>query len=94
MPAAVRLGDRCTGHGNYNPRPTIEASPDCFVNGRGQHRQGDALAIHCNNSCHSGTTAGGSSTSFANGKAKARVGDRVSCGGSLAQGSPDVNIGG
>jgi len=47
MPAVVRLGDICTGHGCWPPRQNIEASPNVFVNGRGVHRLGDAWAVHC-----------------------------------------------
>ena len=39
---------------------------------------------------HSGSISGGSSTVFVNGKPIARVGDSVSCGGTVAQGSPNV----
>ena len=47
MPAVVRLGDICTGHGCWPPRQNIEASQNVFVNGRGVHRLGDAWAVHC-----------------------------------------------
>ncbi|WP_423754269.1 PAAR domain-containing protein [Acidaminococcus massiliensis] len=36
----------------------------------------------------------GSNSVLINGKGAGRVGDSVSCGGSVAQGSPDVFIGG
>lgn len=41
MPGIVRLGDYCSGHDGYPPRPNIEASTNVFVNGLGIHRLGD-----------------------------------------------------
>ena len=92
MPAAVRLGDTCTGHGDWPPRANVSASSDVFINGKGAHRVGDAWAVHCNSVpvCHGGSQATGSSTVFVNGKPLARVGDSVSCGSANAAGSPNV----
>jgi uncharacterized Zn-binding protein involved in type VI secretion len=87
---AVRLGDKCTGHGNAPPRPNIQGSPDVFINGKPAHRQGDKWAIHQN---HPGMLAKGSSTVFVNGRGQGRVGDPVNCGSRCAQGSPDVFAG-
>jgi uncharacterized Zn-binding protein involved in type VI secretion len=94
MPAVTRLGDLCTGHGGWPPRPNNQASPDVFVNNIAVHRQGDSWAIHCNSSCHGGVTSSGSSTVFVNNKQIARIGDPVSCGSTIAQGSPNVFAGG
>ncbi len=97
MPAVSRLGDNCTGHGCWPPRPSTGASPDVFVNGIAVHRQGDAWAAH---TCptipqtHASVLAAGSATVFANGKQLARIGDPVACGSSVAQGSPTVFAGG
>jgi uncharacterized Zn-binding protein involved in type VI secretion len=33
MPAVSRLGDNCTGHGCWPPRPSTGASPNVRVNG-------------------------------------------------------------
>ncbi len=41
MPGIVRLGDYCSGHGGYPPRPNDEASANVFVNSKGVHRVGD-----------------------------------------------------
>lgn len=46
MPGVVRLGDMSTGHGCWPGRPSIEASTNVFVNGRGVHRLGDSWAVH------------------------------------------------
>ncbi|ASL27353.1 PAAR domain-containing protein [Azotobacter chroococcum] len=94
MPAVTRLGDQCTGHGAFPPRPSVSASPNVFVNGIAAHRQGDAWDIHCDpSSCHAGVLAQGSATVFANGLPLGRIGDPVDCGSSVAEGSPDVFTG-
>ena len=96
MPKAARLGDSCTGHGSFPPRPNNQASGNVFIEGIAAHRQGDSWPTHCNSTptCHDGVTAGGSSKVFINGKAAARVGDAVSCGGTIAEGASKVFIGG
>lgn len=94
MPAAVRLGDTCTGHGCFPSRANVAASPDVFLNGLGWHRVGDAWASHCcGPDCHGGALAAGSATVFVNGRAAGRIGDPVSCGSSCATGSPNVYAG-
>ena len=94
MLAAVRLGDICTGHGCFPPRPNIQASGDVFINGRGAHRQGDEWDSHCCGSCHGGRLAAGSSSVFVNGRPLGRIGDPVDCGSAVATGSPNVFAGG
>lgn len=93
MPAA-RLGDICTGHECWPPRPTAQASTTVFVNQRGSHRMADAWSGHCcGPSCHSSTTVKGSTTVFVDGKPAARVGDQVGCGSVIMTGSGNVFIG-
>lgn len=96
MPAVTRLGDSCTGHGTWPPRPSTGGSGDVFVNGIPAHRQGDAWAVHCNDVpvCHAGSLAAGSGTVFVNDKQLGRVGDSVSCGSAVAAGSGNVFAGG
>ena len=93
MPEVCRLGDFSTGHSGWPPRPNIEASPNVFVNNLGVHRQGDAWDIHCNSSCHGGVLASGSSTVYVNNKQLGRIGDPVSCGDFVRDGSPNVFAG-
>lgn len=94
--AAVRLGDNCTGHGCWPPRPNSSASGDVIINGKGAHRVGDAWNPH---TCpaipetHGSVQASGSGTVFVNGLPLARVGDSVACGSSNATGSPNVFVG-
>lgn len=97
MPAVSRLGDNCTGHGCWPPRPSTGASPNVRVNGIAAHRQGDAWAPH---TCptipetHASVLAAGSATVRVNGKQLARIGDPVACGSTVAQGSANVFAGG
>ena len=94
MPAVVRLGDSCSGHGCYPSRVNDEGSPNVFVNGKPAHRVGDHWTTHCCGiPCHDGVASSGSSTVFVNGKAICRVGDSVSCGSTMAEGSPNVFAG-
>lgn len=97
MPAVTRLGDACTGHGCWPPRPSTDASPDVFINDIAAHRQGDTWAAHTCPSIpetHASVLANGSATVFVNGKPLGRIGDPVACGSSVAAGSPNVFAGG
>ena len=96
MPAQTRVGDNDTGHDACPPRPLAEGSPDVSVNGIAAGRVGDSYAAHgCDvHPPHTGVIASGSGTVFINGRAAGRIGDAVSCGGSVAVGSPDVIVGG
>lgn len=97
MPAVTRLGDSCTGHGCWPPRPSTGASPNVYANGIAVHGQGDAWAAH---TClaipetHASVLASGSSSVYVNGKQIGRIGDPVACGSIVATGSGDVFAGG
>ena len=96
MPPATRHNDKDTGHDACPPRGLDEHSSDVFINGRGAGRQNDAYYLHeCpDHPSHKGVIAKGSSTVYINGKQAGRIGDPVSCGGEVAEGSGDVFIGG
>ena len=96
MPPVTRLGDLCTGHGCFIPRASISASPNVFANDIAVVRVGDTYDLHGCKNCrpHSGSLASGSSTVFVNGLPVGRMGDSISCGSTVAKGSPDVIIGG
>lgn len=94
MPAAARLSDYCSGHGCFSSRPTIQGSPNVFMNFLPAHRQGDAYAVHCCVTCHASVLAKGSSTVYVNGLQQGRIGDPVACGSFVATGSPNVFVGG
>lgn len=93
MPAVSRLGDKCSGHGPYPPRPSTSASGNVFINGIAAHRLGDSWDTHCAVSCHDSVLAAGSATVFVNGKPLARIGDSVACGSTVSEGSPNVFAG-
>jgi len=90
MPAVTRLGDLCTGHGCWPPRPNVQASPNVFANFIPVHRQGDKWARHCCKKCHSGVLAAGSPNVWVNNKQIGRIADPVSCGSFVASGSNNV----
>jgi uncharacterized Zn-binding protein involved in type VI secretion len=90
MPGIARLGDICTGHGGWPPRPIVSASPKVRVDGIPVARVGDSLASHTNPAIpetHAGTISSGNSKVRADGIPIARIGDSVSCGGAVASGS-------
>ena len=95
MLQVTRLGDLCTGHGCWPPRPNVSASPDVFANGIPVHRQSDSWDVHCCIMlCHDSILAAGSSTVLANNLQLGRVTDPVACGSTVATGSADVFAGG
>jgi uncharacterized Zn-binding protein involved in type VI secretion len=86
----VRLGDSCSGHDSYSPRPSVSGSTNIFVNGIPAHRMGDAWDTHCAVSCHTGNAIAGSPTVFANSIPLCRIGDAIDCGSTMVTGSPNV----
>ncbi|MDL2289087.1 PAAR domain-containing protein [Oscillospiraceae bacterium OttesenSCG-928-F05] len=96
MPGATRLGDYNTGHGGFPPVPLITASSDVLINGIGAGRAGDMYPPHTDPSPETDTDSisAGSATVFINGRAAARIGDPIDNGGTVADGSGNVFIGG
>lgn len=93
MPGIVRLGDLCSGHDGYPSRPNDEASDNVFINGLGVHRLGDHWPNHCDDDCHDGVASSSSLTVFVNSKGVCRIGDDVSCGSTMLEGSEDTFAG-
>ncbi len=91
--AAARLGDMCSGHGCFPPRPAISASSDTFIDGIPALRVGDKYDQHTCSTTHDGAVLVGSSTTFINGSMAARVGDSLDCGSTIAVGSPSTFMG-
>jgi len=93
--AVARLADNCSGHGCFPPRPNIAASSNVIINGKGAQRVGDGYVVHCcpDKGCHDGVASSGSGTVFVNGQPLVRVGDAVSCGSTVAEGSGNVFCG-
>lgn len=95
MPPVHRLGELCTGHQCFPPRPNVQASPNVFAEGIPVHRQGDMWAAHvCGLAVHAAPLAKGSATVFVNGRGCARIGDPVACGSYAAMGAATVFVGG
>lgn len=93
MLGAVRLNDMSQGHGCFPPKPNIQASPNVFVNNRGQVRVGDAWASHrCGKRSHGSVQSQGSSNTFVNNKPAARRTSAISCGDACLECSTDTFI--
>lgn len=93
MAGVSRLGDLSTTDPcGAPPRTSSSASPDVFTNGIKTHRQTDSWEPHsCPSSApHDAVTVSGSSAVFVNGKQISRIGDPISCGSTIAQGSSNV----
>lgn len=94
MPPVTRLGDVCSGHGCWPSRPNDTASPNVYANNIPIHRQSDHWVVHCcPPPCHDGVLAAGSPTVYINNLQCGRIGDPVSCGSTVATGSPNVFAG-
>lgn len=88
------LGDSCSGHGCFPPRPGINASSKLFVQGRPAHRVGDSWQLHtCGNDTHDATVVYGSYKMFESGQSVAVIGSVLSCGSILAAGSSKFFVG-
>jgi uncharacterized Zn-binding protein involved in type VI secretion len=99
MAAASRKGDLSAGHGCFPPTACVNSlATRTFINGILAQKQGSSFNSHrCGKTTHptsSRTTSSGSSTVYIEGARAVRIGDSISCGDSVAQGSPNVQIGG
>ena len=96
MPKATRLGDKCTGHDACGATPLTTASPNVNINSKGAGRMTDKYESHgcLVHALHQDSTEAGSGTVFINGLKAARISDAVVIGGSVAEGSDNVFIGG
>ena len=101
MPPVARQSDPSTGHSCWAvPQSPTSSASSVFANGQKVLRTGDGYSAHpftCPPPIrlpHAGTVAGGSGSVHAEGAAVARVGDPISCGGTIASGSGDVQVGG
>jgi uncharacterized Zn-binding protein involved in type VI secretion len=94
MPAVSRLGDKSTGHGCFPPTALVKTPVlktyfngilASVVNSECQH------APHsCGITTHAGSTrspSNGASKTFIEGELAARIGDSITCGDVIAQGS-------
>lgn len=95
MPGVTRVGDKCTGHDGYEPKPLIEGSKTFKVDGRFVGLVGCHYEEHSkpNADTHQDYIAEGAPSVFIEGKPVARIGDKVSNGGTVAEGSTTFIIG-
>lgn len=95
MPGICRLSDNDSGHPPcFPPRPNNKASVDTFVDNKGVHRLTDTWNVHCCKAgCHDAKTVSASNSVFVNNLGAARIGDSVSCGSTIVEGSTTVIIG-
>lgn len=93
MAGVSRLTDIDSGHDACAPRPIVDnCSSDVFTNKLPTAKVGSILDTHecIEHPAHMGMVSVGSPTVYVNGVSIARIGDLVSCGGSLVQGSSNV----
>ncbi|WP_413113433.1 PAAR domain-containing protein [Thaumasiovibrio sp. DFM-14] len=94
MAGIALLQSVCSGHGGYNPRPSITGQPQFLVNGVPVMATGDLFTLHFRPDsppCGPGS-AHGTSKLMINGKPAAKIGDAVSCGSSITTGQPLFNL--
>lgn len=100
MPAASLEGHVSSGHGCFPPTPTESGfSSKTKIEGKACQLSGLTKYVdhRCGRSVHLGPTrnvSSGSSKVTIEGKAAIRIGDSITCGDTVAQGSSKVFIGG
>lgn len=95
MPPITRIGDDSTGHDACPPVPATSGDRMFTVSGSPVVRVEDSYAPHgCpSHPSHSGVLAAGAPHMSSGGKPVGRIGDPVSCGGSVAQGEGTFTVG-
>jgi uncharacterized Zn-binding protein involved in type VI secretion len=98
MASVVRLGDESSGHGCFAPTSLVTTpATKTFINGILIGLVGAEYATHsCDDTTHPQsirTIASGSTKTFVEGYAVARLGDPISCGDVCAQGSENTFVG-
>lgn len=95
MPPVTRLGDLCTGHGCWPPRPSIEGEARFTSTGIPVHLQSQAWAPH---TCpaipetHASVLAVGAPRFTVGGRQLGRIGDPVACGSMVATGEARFTV--
>ncbi len=93
MAGIVRQGDMAI-HGGYSPQFPIQFSPNVFVDGLPVVIKGCAYCSHTDgDDTHDGIAAGSGGTVFSNGQPIQVVGNMVSCGSIMIQGSGSAGVG-
>ena len=92
MPGVVRLGDAAV-HGCYGPHYPTVGSPNVTVDGLPVIIKNTPYTPHtCGDDTHDGIASGDCNV-YVNGQPVQKVGDSVSCGSVMVQGSGSVSIG-
>lgn len=97
MAAASRRGDLSAGHACFPPTNcTGGVASKTFINGIPAQIIGASYTAHrCGKTVHpSRQASSGSGTVYIEGQPAIRIGDSISCGDSVGQGSPNVQFGG
>ena len=91
-----RLKDLESGHQCWPPVPVVTGSPNVYVNKILAIKEGDTTAIHVcgNNPPHADTCVKGSIRVRVNKKGAMRIGDLLSFGAVMTEGSHTVLAGG
>lgn len=95
MKAVVRIGDRSTGHVCWPPTRLSTGSPNVYANGIPIGEIGERWIPHtCKAGTHTEICVEGSESVYANGVCVSRIGDKLMFGEYIAEGSPNVFVGG
>lgn len=94
MPLIACVTDIDTGHDGYPPRPIIAGESGFTINGLDIAVVGSPLDHHNKPKGvnHNATVVSGNPRYTIHGKPIARIGDSVSCGGTIATGQSNYNI--
>ena len=94
MSLIATVSNTDTGHDGYPPRPIIAGESGYTIHGLDIATVGSPLDFHNypKGVNHNATVASGNPNYTINGKPIARIGDSISCGGSLTTGQADYDI--
>lgn len=73
-----------TGHDGFPPTISLSGNPKLMVEGKPTIIHGTPFAQHCNSSCHSGTAISTTNKLFIGGIGVCLVGDKLTCGDTIA----------
>lgn len=92
MRQLARVGDPTTGHDCFGPQVITSGSSNVFIDGIPAARVGDSVSSHtCGSNTHAGVIMSLGLNIFINGMEAAVTGSPISCGGTVASGSPSTS---
>ena len=92
MPGVVRQGDMAI-HGSYSPQYPTQFSPNVMVDNKPVVIKGCTYSTHTDGDDTHDGVAVGEGTVYCNDQPLQKVGDKVSCGSIMVEGSASVSIG-